>query len=464
MSGRTPTVEQGRFGARVTPIGWGQEMRDQTAFVREATKWDYELRFPEQVGEMLDRAHAIANSTPKGPVYMSLPREVLCEPYPEDLSAPPSMAASVTEARPADIATAADWLAGAERPFIVAQRGTGTKAAFDAFGAMTRDWAIPVSQYWSVAMAVGADHPTYVGGELEPYVSEADVILAIDSMAPWQPDRHKLAPGCKVIQLGPDPLNSRTPIRNFRADLSIASETGPALEALAAALEPKRDARQETIAARRARIEPAVADLRRKEREEAERGCGAPMTKAWVSLCLGEAIRDLPATVPATVLAELGCIFEPIGLTDHNSWRQEPHSGGLGWSLPAAMGMKLADPDRLVIATMGDGSYMFSNPVACHQVSEAYDLPVLTVITNNAAWGAVRSGVIGLYPDGHAARSNDMPLTGLAPSPDFTMVCEASRGYAETVTDGEALPAALERAIHAVLVDKRQALLDVRVQ
>ena len=48
FSGRTPTTERDRFGARTVPIGWGQEMRDQTALVRETAKWDYELRFPEQ--------------------------------------------------------------------------------------------------------------------------------------------------------------------------------------------------------------------------------------------------------------------------------------------------------------------------------------------------------------------------------------------------------------------------------
>jgi acetolactate synthase-1/2/3 large subunit len=83
MSGRTPVTEQDRFGARTVPIGWGQEMRDQTALVREVTKWDYELRFPEQVRSLLDRAHAIAHSTPKGPVYLALPREVLAEACPE---------------------------------------------------------------------------------------------------------------------------------------------------------------------------------------------------------------------------------------------------------------------------------------------------------------------------------------------------------------------------------------------
>ena len=63
FSGRTPVTEQGRFGSRAIPIGWGQEMRDQTAMLRELVKWDYELRFPEQVPELIDRAMAIAQSS-----------------------------------------------------------------------------------------------------------------------------------------------------------------------------------------------------------------------------------------------------------------------------------------------------------------------------------------------------------------------------------------------------------------
>ena len=61
-SGRTPVTEFGRHGSRSRPIHWGQEMRDQAAMVRESCKWDYELRFPEQVPELIDRAHAIANA------------------------------------------------------------------------------------------------------------------------------------------------------------------------------------------------------------------------------------------------------------------------------------------------------------------------------------------------------------------------------------------------------------------
>src|SRR3546814_8405756 len=107
MSGRTPATEQGRFGARTVPIAWGQEMRDQAAMIRECCKWDYELRLPEQVAGLLDRAHAIASSTPKGPVYLALPRETLCEQAPaEGLEAPPSMAPVLGAPDPAAIAQA----------------------------------------------------------------------------------------------------------------------------------------------------------------------------------------------------------------------------------------------------------------------------------------------------------------------------------------------------------------------
>ncbi len=463
MSGRTPTVEQDRFGARTVPIGWGQEMRDQTALVREACKWDYELRFPEQVPALLDRAYAIADSTPKGPVYLSLPREVLCEPCPlEALQTPSTMAAADITAPAHAIRQAAELLAGAERPVIFAQRGAGSGAGFEALARLADDWSIPVCQYWAVATAISGRHPTYVGVDPEPWISDADVVLVIDSLAPWSPDVHRLDPACRVVQLGPNPLYGRFPVRNFRSDLSITSEVGAALVDLELALHQIREDGSFDAAAirtRRTRIDAQVTQRRERLAELAETPLDEPMTKAWVSSRVGAAIEGRTATV----ISELGCPLEPLELTEHGSWRQEPHSGGLGWGLPCAMGVKLADPDRLVVATMGDGSYMFANPVACHQVAEAHDIAVLTIVLNNGAYRAVAHSVLGMYPTGYASKGEDVPLTQLAPSPDFAKVAQASRAHAETVTRAADFDAALERAIRVVTEDGRQALLDVRI-
>ena len=229
MSGRTPVMESDRFGARTVPIGWGQEMFDQTALVREACKWDYELRFPEQLPELFDRGWSIANSTPTGPVYLSLPREVLCEQCPpQGLDQPSRMAAVKTAPDPGALAEAAALVAGAKTPLIIAQRGAGSEEAFEALGGFVRTGRFPVSQYWANQIAVPMTSPMYVGWNPDALLREADVILVINSLAPWWPDRAAPSPGAKVIHLGPDPLFARsTPVRNFRADVALAGETAP---------------------------------------------------------------------------------------------------------------------------------------------------------------------------------------------------------------------------------------------
>ena len=461
FSGRTPTLEQGRLGARTVPIGWGQEMRDQTALVREATKWDYELRFPEQALEIVDRAYAIASSTPRGPVYVSLPREVLCGACPTDSLHEPSRMAPVSFApTEAALEQAAALLANARNPVIVAQRGAGSAEGFAQLAALADDWGIPVVQYWVIQLAMASDHPMSVGSNPEPWLSEADVVLVLDCLAPWSPEINKLAPGCKVIQAGPDPLYSRFPVRNFQADLSLAGETAEIILGLARAMQPHLAARSGERAVRRARVAAAADTIRAAVRRDAEKGgTSEQMTKAWVSLCLSRAIEGRDATV----LSELGCPFDPLTLRAPGSWYQEPHSGGLGWSMPCALGMQLAQPDRLIVATMGDGSYMFANPVACHQIAEAMNLPVLVLVLNNHEWGAVRRSVLGTYPDGYASRTNQMPLVSLDPTPDFTKVAAASRSWTAAVEAPGDLPRVLAAAIAHVTTTRTQALVEILV-
>lgn len=461
MSGRTPVAEGGRFGARTVPIGWGQEMYDQTALVREACKWDYELRFSDHVAEVLDRGWSIANSTPQGPVYLSLPREVLCEPCPPDgLDRPSRMVPAVTAPSQAALDGAAALLANAKNPLIVAQRGAGSSEAFNALARFVEEWAMPLSHYWANQIAIPMSNPCHVGWNPGDLLNEADVVLVVNALAPWWPDHAAPDPDAKVIHLGPDPLFARsTPIRTFRSDVTLAGDTAQTLLALIEAVKGRsRDAA--ALEQRRARIAAIASGERERVRGNAKRGCRSPMSKEWVSHCLGKAIRGRKASV----FHELGCPLPPLELDDHQSYFQEPHSGGLGWGPPAAMGAQLADPDRLVFATVGDGSYMFANPTACHQVCEALGLPVITLVLNNEEWGAVRHSVQGLYKGGLASKSNDVPLTSLRPSPDFTKTAEASRAYTETVTDGRELPAALERAIEVATGDKRQVLLNIAIE
>lgn len=460
FSGRTPVVEKGRLGARTVPIGWGQEMRDQAAMIRETVKWDYELKFPEQAVDIVDRAFAVANSTPRGPVYLSLPREVLCEPCPSDqLEAPATIAAATAGPRRADIETAAKLLSEAKSPLIIAQRGAGSPEGFATLSRLAEDWGIAICQYWAIQLAAPTDHPMAVGGDPADWLAEADLVLVIDSLAPWSPDTHALKPGCKVVHLGEDPLYARFPVRNFPCDLALVGDTADTIIELAGAVSGFLPQTEKARDARRAKVAIASSKRRATILERAAAGRGPVMSKAFVSTCLSKAIEGRDAAV----LSELGAPLEELTLRSADTWFQEPHSGGLGWCFPAALGMKLARPDRLIVATMGDGSYMFSNPVACHQIAEAAEIPLLILVLNNSEWGAVRQSVLGVYPDGYASKANTMPLVSLAPTPDFTKVAEASRAWTARVDRAEDLDAALAAAIEQVTIHKTQALVEIRI-
>ncbi|WP_425101918.1 thiamine pyrophosphate-requiring protein [Tropicibacter sp. S64] len=461
FSGRTPTLEKGRLGARTVPIGWGQEMLDQASLVREATKWDYELRFPEQVFDVMDRAHGIAGSTPKGPVYVSLPREVLCETVPaKGALRRPHMRPSHIGPDLATMNEIARLLAEAKHPVIFAQHGAGSQEAFDALARLTGEWGIPVCQYWTVELALPTTHPMATGPDPRPWLEKADVILCLDVLAPWSPAQAEPREDATVIQIGPRPLQERSGVRNFRCDLGMTTEIAPAILALEAALSKRRDsdgkkalARARTITQanerdRTARFDAAVGD----------EGASA-LTKRWISHELSLQLRDRDATV----FSELGCQLPSMVLEKHQTWFDGPHAGGLGWGFPAAMGFALARPDRTVVATMGDGSYMFANPVACHQIAEALGLSMVVLVLNNTEWGAVRQSVLDVYPEGHASRANTVPLTDLSPSPNFVKVAEASRAFASHAATTAEFRGALTKALDHVAAKKGLAFIEVAI-
>lgn len=204
FSGRTPTLEQGRFGARTVPIGWGQEMRDQTALIREASKGDHELRFSEHVPDIVDRAMAIASSHPKGPVYVSLPREVPCVPCPaEGVPAPPRMRPPKTEPGPLALADLAARIAQAQNPVIFAQHGAGDAAGFAALARIADRWGIPACQYWAVQLALATDHAMAAPPEPGALLDRADQVLCLDTLAPWMPASHEPRPEAMVVHPGP---------------------------------------------------------------------------------------------------------------------------------------------------------------------------------------------------------------------------------------------------------------------
>ncbi|WP_165585277.1 thiamine pyrophosphate-requiring protein [Roseococcus sp. SYP-B2431] len=458
-AGRTPILEEGMTGARTNLINWAQEMFDQAGMLRELVKWDYELRLPQQVEIVVDRAVALAQSEPRGPVYLTLPREVLAmpaagaEPLPRTRTQP----AVPPRADTAALETLAAWIREAKAPLIITAELGRDPAEVPVLAALAEAAAIPVVQNRPRYLGLPSSHPMACGFDPGALLPEADLVIVSDCDVPWMPTKTSPNPAARIVHLGTDPHFARYPVRGFHADLAITGAAGPALAALHGLLGrlegPEIDARRAKVTAHH----QALLDRAAKVRGEAE--AKSPISFAWATHCIDQSI-----DADTILVNEYPLVLDQLSFETPGSFFSYSPAGGLGWAVGAALGAKLAAPEKTVIATVGDGAYMFSNPTPAHFVSRATDLPILTIVFNNSLWGAVRGATLSVYPDGHASRANRMPLATLDPSPDYEKLVEASGGYGEKVTDPAEVPAALRRALHAVRVERRQAVLNLIVR
>ncbi|MEK7370103.1 MAG: thiamine pyrophosphate-dependent enzyme, partial [candidate division NC10 bacterium] len=280
-------------------------------------------------------------------------------------------------------------------------------------------------------------------------------IVVVESDAPWFPQVKRPRPDARVIHVAVDPLFSRYPIRGFEADAALAGTPRLTLAALAEAVAPLVD--PGAVAERRARW--ASEHARQRDGWAARATAVAadrPIDMLWLSRCVGDLVEEQTIVVNEYDLDATQACFRAPG-----SYFAASPAGGLGWGLGAALGARLAAPEKTVLCCVGDGAYIFGSPTAAHWVARAYALPVLFVIFNNRAWNAVKRAVTSHARDGWAVRTGAMPFTELDPAPDYEMICRACGGHGERVEDPAALPGALARALRVVRDEKRQALVNV---
>jgi acetolactate synthase-1/2/3 large subunit len=464
VAGRTPITEGELRAGKTQNIHWRQESRDQGNIVREFVKWDYEIRTNQNLPAVVSRAYKIAMSEPRGPVYMTLPREWLFEPMESTplLSAESLAPASKTQAEQASLEKAADLLIASESPLIVTKYLGRNPEAVEYLVELAELLAIPVVQQLSY-VNFPTDHPLNLGTQTIKHVRNADVLFFIDTDVPWEPpSRNVLRDGVKIIHLERDPMFTAIPGWGFPADLPLTGCSEVSLPVLTGILRAKLAAGAGIRGKIDERRKKAEAEHKQMIREidasvEAVKN-QKPINPVWLSHCIGAAMDDKTIIANETVTSKLA---DAIHLNRPGSMFNTPLAGHLGWGLGAAIGMKLGAPDATVIAAEGDGSYMFCAPTACHFTAQKYRIPFLTVVYNNQVWNASLNAARGLYPDGVAANTRNFPGTDLSPSPNFEMTAQACGAYAARVEEPGEVADAIAKALRVVKEEGRQALLNV---
>jgi acetolactate synthase-1/2/3 large subunit len=459
-AGRTPLFEEGRLGSRSHEVHWAQEMYDQGGMLRELVKWDYELRDGVNLEQVLDRALSMSMAEPRGPVYLTLPREVLAQAKDCVRLGADYLRPSDPHPAPDALARLAHRLVAAEFPLIVCGSSGANPATVKLLVELAERFGFGVAENKPRYMNFPSSHPLHLGADMASLLRSADALMFLDCDVPWIPASFAPRPDAFIAQVAPDPLFGDYPIRSFPADLALTATSLALLQGLIPALEAAGAAA--TAPARRTRLarEAAVQREAVRARADTDAARAAPISKAFLSYCL-----DQVKPADAIVVNEYSAVREQMGFDQPGTFFQLPSSGGLGWGLPAALGAQQGAPERVVIAVLGDGSYLFANPAACHQASAMHGLPVLTIIFNNECWDGVQKAAQGMYPAAHADRcvktQGAAPLSSLKPLPDFEKYAEASGGYGERVSAREQLIPALRRALEVVRNERRQALLNV---
>jgi acetolactate synthase-1/2/3 large subunit len=465
-AGRAPyTVDPAERGSRDTYIHWLQEQLDQHGVVRNFVKWDYELRRPDQVGEVIARAFQIAASDPPGPVYLTLPREVLMDDVGEVAIYPPARMppARVGAGDPDALQNVAWRLVESKRPVVLTSTTGRTIAGFRGLLRLAELLALPVVE-WRGRANFPSEHPLYQGHDVAPWLASADLVLILDHDVPYIPTHTGPAADATVIQVDLDPVKERIPLWTFPVDIAIRADTGRALDLIASSAELLlTDARRDAIDARRQELAARHERMRHAWQEEVARAKEIrPIRPSWLANCLGQLYEESGDWIVVDEgVTNDSFIWNGLPIREPGSWFTSGGSG-LGWGLGAALGVKLARPDRTVVALVGDGSFVFGEPLAALWAAQTNAAPILVVIFNNVGYNATRTPLAASYPEGYSVKTERFVGVDLLPAPRYDLLAATVGAHGERVADpAEVLPA-LRRALTRVRAGQ-SAIVDVLV-
>lgn len=443
------------------------EVGGQQRLVQPYVKWtDAPATNLNILGKMI-RAFDIASSEVRGPVLFVLSRELMFEKIgrmrmPRRASKPTSI-----QADPRALDKLAGLLLEAENPILYTRYLGRNQGAVPHLIELAETLSIPVFETPGY-MNFPTDHPLHLGYSIKPYMNEVDLILVVDSSSwpPWYPPSSILdSSKAKIVFMDADPLQLKYPVYGYPSDLNITADTSLAIPTLVGILKQKLPGDgPDVIAERYDRWKAQHESIReawKKEALDAEDKC--PIDPRWLCYNINEIIDENFITVNETLThgtivhmyvernrVRTGTHFVSTGPVAHT---------GLGQGLGVALGAKLADPEKTVIALEGDGSFNYNPIPACFGLSQEYSLPFMTVIFNNQGYAAMK-GHTRYYPEGWSVKHGRYYGVSTKPRPRYEKLVEAFGGYGETIEEPSNVKPAILRGLSHVKKGKL-ALLDV---
>ncbi|MDQ0185889.1 thiamine pyrophosphate-requiring protein [Cytobacillus kochii] len=466
FAGASPyTQENELLGSRNEFIHWIQDVFDQRGIMRGYTKYDNEIRTGTNVKQLVHRSLQIAKSEPKGPVYLMGPREVM-----EEEATPVTIQKELWEPivpaaiPPRQVGELANDLLAAKNPVIVVSYlGKNEQAVWELVRLSDR-LAIPVIESVPNRMNFPASHEMHCGSywnnpKQNDILAEADFVLVLDSDVPWIPVKNKPSDDAVIYYIDVDPLKEQMPLWYIPSKRFFKADSYTALQQINDYLEKIDDIDKELVSQRWQKYANYHKHLLEKRRE-IEQVESEVITPEYLTACVRELIDDNTIVINEGITSH-EVISNHLETTVPGSYYGSS-AGSLGWHGGAAIGMKLANPDKTIISLTGDGTYLFSIPSTVHWMAKRYNTPFLTVIYNNSGWKAPKESTLGVHPHGVANENQDFHVHFDPPADLSGIASAAGEAYAVTIKDEKSLQIALKEALKMIKMG-RSAVLDVYI-
>lgn len=410
-------------------------------------KWAVEVTRVEDLPRIMRRAAKIAMTPPTGPVFISLPVDILNAEAPLDLAASTRVDTRVAPA-PALIASIVQAILGAKRPAIVVGDEIVKSDAFaeaavfaDVLGAPVYQQTLPYGSHFP------SEHPLFMGplarlhAQTKGILAEYDllVVLGADPLRfSFFVDETPMPEGMSIVQVG---LVDTDLAKNFPAEIAVMADVRQTLRVLIPALRDAGGAALAEIANERTKaLLPRNWSTRRAKlvAEIESRDNSRVIDADWLAWQIVKAMPENGILVDEGITAarHMPWLYASKGRYDYHGGA----SGGIGWGLPAAVGVALANPDRPVVCFSGDGSAMYS--IQALWTAVHHDLPLTVVLVNNGGYRIIKQRLLAL----HGSRE----FVGMdfdKPRVDFVGIAQSLGASACRVENASDLVAELQAAI-----------------
>lgn len=425
---------------------------DFNSIVKPVTKGTWTASRTDVIPEVLARAFKTATAGRPGPVHVSIPMDVAMQKAKVTIPDPrrhrPSGRLRTDEET---IAKAAGLILGAKRPLILSGGGVTNSGATDALLELAEYTGIPVVST-ELGMGKGSfpeDHELYgfytgspgssVGNEL---TKNADVVLSLGcrftefTTSSFKPGASFNIPPTKLVQVDVDAAEIG---KNYPVELGIQSDAKTFLQDLLGEVKrkvPKQDYRSsESFATLKKMREDWTEDL--KDLTEEPELTIASLATELREVLDRDAIMVTSTSYSISVVSQLFKVYEPRTYISSGGF------GPMGFGFPAAMGAKLAKPDRQVVDVDGDGSFLYR--VGELSTCVQNDIPVLAVVCNNRGFISVKDGMVHMY--GRHYVVDFAKPDGELYSPDYAAVAQGFGCYGERITKRSEVKDAVKRAL-----------------